>query len=147
MKNILYFVLLAVFILSCKTTIQGPPKVQTFECQIPLEEFITKASGIISFGGFDIVQRDTAGNTLMIIAQRIQTIRGGKETSFDQIRLRYDLNDNKVWVSYGALINEKDLQKYLAPSIEDENRMKEDCQRIIDRIFMQCNPGQYPNRP
>ncbi len=147
MKKIAYLFVIAFVILSCKTTTQGPPQVQSFDCQLSLEDFSNRAAGIISYGGFDIVHSDTAGNALMIIAQRIQKIRGGKETAFDQIRLRYDLNDNKVWASYGIMTNEKKVQKYLAPTPEEDLRMKEDCQRTIDRIFMQCNPGQFPNRP
>lgn len=148
-----HFLILCTFCLvftACSSMKTKEPAVENFACELGIDIFAEKTANIVNFGGFEIVSTDTADNAYLVIAQKVVTMKGSgenQEAVYDQIRFRYNSVEKKVWVSHGILTSANGKKKFTAPPAEDVQRHNEVVLRTIDRVFSQCNPGIFPNRP
>ncbi len=149
MKKYLFFILF-VLLASCKSIYERAPQMRSFPCDLEIKDFYEKAINLSQLEGFFVAELDTTKENCLIVLQKNYKLIGSvndRTVEADQIRIRYSKMDKTVWYSSGIYKNEKGKISFTPPAKNDTDRHKNAISLTLDRLFVQCNPGQFPNRP
>lgn len=146
-----YFLFTALILLACcKSIYERAPQMRSFPCELAVQEFYEKAANLSQLEGFFVAELDTTSDNCLIVLQKNNKLIGSEKDRIieaDQIRIRYSKKDKTVWYSTGIYKNERGKISFSPPNKNDAERHNKAVSLTLDRLFVQCNPGQFPNRP